>query len=613
MKMVKDGAPSDRRVYLLAGLLILSAGFFLLVTLALVPRPVIHRALVFILPRSLFVALLLTWFTALVAAWRVREGLRRNARFLAGACAVALLGVAAALFFTPRTHRLYFDEDIYVQIGQSMARDGKAGMLECSVPPPAGGPGWKGLVYKLNKEPAGFSFAVALATVVAGVRDDAGMIANLALFALGIAGLAFLARESGLFRPAAVFTAPILYALWPENLRWSVCGVAEVGAASAAIWALALGLRASRTRDRVEALLALLAAAFACQFRPEGVLVLLPFAIAAGDANLRGESRTARALSGAAVLAVLLLPHLVHLGSVSGEGWGTTGPKFRMDLVSIHLEQNLGWWFTRERVGNTEPAVHAVTWIAAAGLVLLVARTARAWFDRSPMRVVLLRSSLTVLSWLALFFGIFIPFYAGSYYYGVDVRFSVLISAPVMLLAAYALHETLGAAVSLLSPGPRLRALSLAAAPVIGSALLLPHLIILPVITREAQQARQDHAAVKTFIGVLPPNAVVVTHTPALWAVQNRAAVQVQWALAHPEAMEVLARNYMLFYHWNYWDIGGGGQETIASGEEFLARYDHEVVATVEAEGKWVFKLHSLRTRPVIEIEAPALPGKTAV
>ena len=45
------------------------------------------------------------------------------------------------------------------------------------------------------------------------------------------------------------------------------------------------------------------------------------------------------------------------------------------------------------------------------------------------------RERIALATWLVLFWGIFLFFYAGSYNYGADVRFSLLSAMPVALLA----------------------------------------------------------------------------------------------------------------------------------------------------------------------------------
>ena len=87
------------------------------------------------------------------------------------------------------------------------------------------------------------------------------------------------------------------------------------------------------------------------------------------------------------------------------------------------------------------------------------------------------RWRLLIALWFALFWGVFLPFYAGSYKYGADVRFALVSFMPLAVLAGYgagAIRDALGR--------PRGEAL-------LTLVVLLSWMTFLPSIRLEGQEA----------------------------------------------------------------------------------------------------------------------------
>jgi len=115
------------------------------------------------------------------------------------------------------------------------------------------------------------------------------------------------------------------------------------------------------------------------------------------------------------------------------------------------------------------------------------------------------------------------------------------------------------------------------------------HILMVPVKTDEARQAKEDHSAVEIMNRKLPSDAIIISHTPSIWLNRNRASIQIKWALEHPLEMELIRKKFKLFYHLNYWDIVNGMSY---EGREIINRYNlKREFAKVEAERNWVFKL----------------------
>jgi hypothetical protein len=155
-------------------------------------------------------------------------------------------------------------------------------------------------------------------------------------------------------------------------------------------------------------------------------------------------------------------------------------------------------------------------------------------------------------AWFLLFWGLFLFFYAGSYDYGADVRYSLMSYAPLAVLAG------VGAA--------RIAALAEHACPrfkwsgaTMAALLLLQSTLYLPWVRsvgEEAWAARADVAFAKEMVRELPPGAMVLTHNPNMFHVWGTSAAQLSIAAGETDYVgHDLARRYAggVYLHWNFW------------------------------------------------------------
>ncbi|MGH9337617.1 MAG: glycosyltransferase family 39 protein, partial [Vicinamibacteria bacterium] len=266
----------------------------------------IRETLRYAAPRSLDVTFLLLMAGAALSFAEIRDSLPRRNLFLP--IAVALLALVAVRSIPPRTHRIYYDEDIYQNVAQNIVWMGRAQMCnEGTIEAGA----YRCDASEYNKEPNAHPYLLSLAFRFAGVREGAAHTLNHLVFALGAVSIFWL--SSMLFdRASAGFGAALVYVLTPQNLLWSATVAAEPGAASFSVFALAAFVLFCRRPGFRTGLFAASALAFASQFRPESGLVL----VAAGVWVLVLERGLfpSRALWGTALLVLaLIVPLLAHI------------------------------------------------------------------------------------------------------------------------------------------------------------------------------------------------------------------------------------------------------------------------------------------------------------
>jgi hypothetical protein len=174
--------------------------------------------------------------------------------------------------------------------------------------------------------------------------------------------------------------------------------------------------------DRRALLLCLAGLTLASMVRPEGALIWVLF-VAGGLLFFRDKKAFFRKIAGAAPLILLLMMfQLLHFMMFSHFSWGNDagGQKFVTEIIPNNLKTNLLFFFNNKY------------------FPLLI--TCAALFSLLPLSKTGRMVEKTFLGlWFLIFFFIFIPFYAGSYEYGMDSRYVLLCLPPVAILASLAM------------------------------------------------------------------------------------------------------------------------------------------------------------------------------
>jgi hypothetical protein len=380
-----------------------------------------------------------------------------------------------------------------------------------------------------NKEPNAFPFLLSLVFRFTGVNEAWAHVLNRLLFSLGVVFTFWIGIL--LFNNHWMAAgAGLLYVLTPENLLWGATVAVEPG--TAAFIGLAVGAWVLFLKDTSwpTAVFAAGAVAFASQWRPESVLVIALVAVATlllAPHQLKKKHVYAVGL----IVLVLLIPHLGHLWAVRGEGWGSSSEagKFAWSYVPGNLETNARFY-----VEGKEYPVY-FTLLTVFGLL-------------APGRW---REKTVVVLWLLLFFGIFIPFHAGSYRYGADIRFSLLTTMPLAVLG--------GLGSGWLGGWFQERGKSsqwVAVAPLIGAVYFFTGFLpLVRAVGQEAWGARADHDIAQEMVEKVPENSIVLTHNPGMLQVMGQSAVQTSVVSYQPERADDLFRRFPggVYFHFNFW------------------------------------------------------------
>jgi hypothetical protein len=469
----------------------------------------------------------LVFLLLIIGGWLARKAIA--ASFGGNGYSALILFVVAFLLvsvFPPRTHRIFYDEDIYQNVAQNilwretaqMCNEGviEYGAFECR----AG---------EYNKEPNAFPFLLSVVFRFTGVHEAWAHALNRLLYSFGVVFAFWIGYLLFRDRWAAV-GAGLLYMLTPENLLWGATVAVEPGTATCVGLALAAWILFLRETEWGTSLFAAAAVAFASQWRPESILVIPLAAVVTLVLAPRELGKKHIYVAGLLVLA-LLIPHLGHLWAVRGEGWGVSGDagKFAWSYVAGNLKTNAKFYVE----GKEYPLYF--TLLTVLGLI-----AGGRWREKS-----------VVILWFVFFFGIFIPFHAGSYRYGADIRFSLLSAMPLTVLGGWGLGW-LGRWLESRTRANRW----VTVAPLLAAVYFFTGFMpLVRTVGREAWAARADHDVARVMLEKVPEGSIVLTHNPGMLQVMGQSAVQTSVVTYQPERADSFFREFPggVYFHFNFW------------------------------------------------------------
>jgi len=191
------------------------------------------------------------------------------------------------------------------------------------------------------------------------------------------------------------------------------------------------------------------------------------------------------------------------------------------------------------------------------------------------------KERLLLLLYFAAFWSLFLFFYAGSYNYGADVRYSLLTGIPIAVLAGVGL-ETVAVG---LARGIQLGVSRAGVCAITIACLLLQFLWYTPLVREtgeEAWAARADVEYAKAWAKTLPRNSIVLTHNPSMFLLWGVNAAQLSIAANEPDYVQNhLLQRYAggVYVHWNFWcNVVDPVQVRVC--EQALTHLPHDLVAT---------------------------------
>jgi hypothetical protein len=434
------------------------------------------------IPRILSVAgPMFVYATLAVLAWGLWHE-RKKLEWLA--LAPALAGLIASFAVLAPIHRLFFDEDIYINIASNLTR---APVVQITL---LGGPN-DVEVSNYSKEPSGWPVVLSTFFLLAGRSETVAFVVARILFAIAIAAVYQLARETLQTKKQALVAA-ILFGAIPVYFWFSVSTGTDI---PAALFAL-LGLWGCVAGNGP---LAAAGFALAAQTRLE-LVVLVPLIWLAGRISIKWKVI-------AAALLIAEITHLVWLMSVTP--LLAEAEKAPVWMSVAFVPQNL--------VANLKYLLNPTMF--PAGIVVAVIAAA---FKRRA------KSTPLLVLHTAAMFGLYLLFYAGSL--EMNPRYSIQFLVPLTVLAASVLKRTVFIGAVMLS--------------------LIPPQIYSLKFSSYAEALVADHRISVQFASRLGPSDLVLSTEPEIFLNQGKRAMNAAFASEQRDKLtEVMRKPGKIWYH----------------------------------------------------------------
>lgn len=434
--------------------------------------------------------------------------------------AFALREVAA-----PKTHRLYYDEDIYLNIAQNIVNDGTSCLCDY---------GTTETCYECidNKQPFGYSSMIAMAFFITGPSEGVATQITIFLSALTVlliflmAYLMFKKEEHALF-------ASLIFAFIPTHILWSPTNSAEITFVFFTALAFFGALVYLHEHKYSVFVFSVVSVAFAAQLRPEAPLILLPFVLffLFFDKDLLPLLRSYKTLFIILVAVLLFLPSAIHTKNNSNSDWGSDGDKFSTNYFNENSRANSLYFIDNTRLP------FAFTLLALMGLVYGL------W---QYMRY----TSILIL-WFMSFFLIYAFFYAGSFNYGVDVRFAMSLFIPFAIISGMGA----GLIFEFLEKVFKLKQTIIVALIII--AILISFIQFIPYVSSVGEESH-DARTVHDFAVLEMQNlhgCVVFSHVSSMFLVNGVDSLQTFYVQNDQKLNEVFNKYNCTVWYEDYWCI----------------------------------------------------------
>lgn len=542
------------------------------------PEQILRQQLSFIWPYFLEGVVLGTVLTA-VLNWRsIRDTFsqidRKAYRWLGVLMIVAFL---LSGFLAPRQHRIFYDEDIYLNVAQTIASDRKAaycldgenryGRYRCNE-------------LEYNKQPSGYPYLVSVLYRLTGTTEWGAHLLQNGFFAVSV-GVLFLLGWLLFGDILAALSAGAVFMILPHNLKWFNTTSAEPAAALFAGASLLCTLLFARQGRPGLGILTVFMIAFSSNLRPESPLII-PVCLAAILLYRPGLFKTPMIYGLGLLLLFLFLPHFAHRASVQSEKWGADTTMFSIPTFDLNFPTNLFYYL------NNDQFPLLVTVLALSGFVMLKRTSSPSAGINQPLDPSVFKPKSVLSLWFLLFWGIFLFFYAGSYRFGADVRYALVSFMPIALFAGLGVRMWFNEISRFL--GPRNGAI------VLGILFAICWLSFLPNIRaadEEAWGSRLDHDAVGMHSQVLHPHDVVITFSPHMFLLQGKNAIYMDRVI-NPVRMKELRNRYdRYFLYYDFWCHVQEANKRVCN--QLLDTYPHTTVESVEARN-YRYTLYELDT-----------------
>jgi len=447
--------------------------------------------------------------------------------------AVFFLGFILRMYIAPHTHKVFFDEDIYLDTSKEILARGKGSL--CNYGDANGC-----YEYDLMKWPNGYPFVLTIPFLIFGISETVAFNFTALLGSLSVVIIFFIGYLFSKNEKIALFSA-LLFALIPVHIMWSGTTASEpilVFFTLLSIFFFMLSFKIQKMRMNA---LALMVLSYAMQIKIEGgmLLPLIAFIILLFDMNWVKKLRNYRFLLLWILFFILITPYLIHSYYFSKyDPWGAEGKKFGLEYLQKNMSDNVGFWIAGY------PSIEHPFLFTIFALVGLI-------YSFKKYR----KTCLFLLIWFGSFFLLYAFFYAGSVRYGVDVRYALSEYPPLILFAGYGIF----AITRVISQKSKMRFNENSVAILLAIFILFSFYFYLPSIStpadkiQESYGARHYHDFVVNNAEKLDDSCCILSHVPSIFLTINKCSLQTWNGQNEVRMKELFSKTDCVVFDDGYW------------------------------------------------------------
>jgi len=438
----------------------------------------------------------------------------------------------------PKTTRLFFDEDIYLDMAKQIATHGSSCLCDY-------GTKYECFKCELMKWPVAHPFLISIPFFIFG---SSNLISSHFMVFLSSLSTVFIFFSSYILfkdKRIAIFSALIL-ALLPVHILWSTTSSADVTFSFFTSVVLFLSILSAQSTDIRIHLISLLVLALSVQTKSEGVILILLYFLTQILLNKKYTKMLEKKSYALVLIASFLLMsiYFLHIFYTSRtDTWGSTGEKFAISYLYPNVLSNLSYWFEAGVV--TDPSAYVAkqlyhpiifTLLACVGLVALFKKDSRKF--------------IVLFSWLGILFLLYASFYAGGVYFGVDVRYVLPQYIPFSVICGFGIFSIFNYLRKKIDKN--ITFIFIIFVLLVYFSLYIPKMHIPAEDISESYGARLYTKSAIDFASDYPDDCYFISHVSSLYSWLGKGQMQI-WYIYQPEFDSIVRNSGCVIFDEGYW------------------------------------------------------------
>ena len=453
------------------------------------------------------------------------------------ALVVFLLALLIREVIPPKTTRLFFDEDIYLDMAKQILTHFSSCLCDY-------GNKFSCFKCELMKWPVAHPFIISIAFLFFGISEVVAR--HLAIFLASLSTFFVYLSSFLLFRKNELsFLSSLILGLLPIHILWSPTMTADLTLSFFVSFFLFFIILSAKLNDLKIHSLSLLALVLAVQAKSEGIILIPLYFLSQFLLNksyfeiIKNKTYISFVFLSFSLLSVYLL-HIFYSWKV--DTWGAMGEKMSFNYLKQNIYPNVGFWFEISK--EKDKWAYEGKQLYHPPIFTILAIVGAIYLFKNDVRILLL-----LLLWFSSFFFLYSSFYAGSVYYGVDARYILPQLVPFSILAGRGAFYLTTLLSKVVKKGFSVFIVTLLLLLIFS--FYVPKMHISDDQIRESCGARLYRKSVINFASNYSDDCYFISHVSSIYSWLGKGHLQI-WYIYLPEFGEIVKEKCVIFDE-GYW------------------------------------------------------------